>query len=79
MQHALYNFLHKNKVGVGLHYPIPCHKQKVYSAYNNQKFPIAEELCDTLLSLPMHPWLEAEDVMRIGVLLKEFSRIYRDE
>jgi len=73
MRQDLQDFFNKNDVRVALHYPIPCHKQKVYKAHNNKAFPVAESLCDTLLSLPMHPSLTADQIAYVCEGLKEFA------
>lgn len=53
---------HLNACGVatGLHYPVPCHKQAPYDV--GESFPVAELLADTLISLPMHPFLTEEEL-----------------
>ena len=49
-------------VGFGYHYPVPIHKQKAYREFKAQSFPVSETLAETLISLPMHPYLAREDV-----------------
>jgi len=68
---ALFQFLLNKGIGVGLHYPIPCHKQPMYK-HLGYKLPICEELCDTLLSLPMHPNLLVDDIMYVIKSIREF-------
>ena len=42
-----------------IYYPIPLYKQKAFSEfYNGDDLPITEELCSTVLSLPMHTEME---------------------
>jgi dTDP-4-amino-4,6-dideoxygalactose transaminase len=47
-------------VGTGIHYPIPLHLQKAYSANGWRKgdFPVAEEAAEQILSLPMYAGLQ---------------------
>ena len=49
-----------------VYYPIPLHQQK---AFENTKIycecPVSERLCETVLSLPMHPYMEREDMERV--------------
>ena len=69
----LQKFLSDNGVGVGLHYPIPCHLQSVYFDPNDiYDLPNTEELASTLLSLPMHPDVSEDDVKFICDKIKEF-------
>jgi dTDP-4-amino-4,6-dideoxygalactose transaminase len=53
----LQSFLRSKGIGTLIHYPIPPHLQKAYHnlGYRKGDFPIAEELADTSLSLPMFP------------------------
>jgi len=55
-------FLKDNGIFSALHYPVPCHKQEVYSEYNNLTFGTTESLSDTLLSIPMHPFLTNDEI-----------------
>ncbi|MGD8432378.1 MAG: DegT/DnrJ/EryC1/StrS family aminotransferase [Nitrosopumilaceae archaeon] len=51
----LKSFLTKNGIGTGIHYPIPIHKQPIFSKYSKQDLPFTEEVSRTTLSLPMFP------------------------
>lgn len=48
-----------------IHYPLPPHKQQAYKQMNNQKFPITEVIHQQVLSLPIGPTLNLEDVQKI--------------
>ena len=65
----LMRHLNKNDIGTGLHYPVPCHKQPMYKALKAQCHN-AEMLADTLLSLPMHPYLTEEEVTYVCDTIK---------
>lgn len=54
--------LDEARIGWGLHYPIPIHRQRAYAHLPTQALPVAERLAETLLSLPMHPNLTEEQV-----------------
>ena len=47
-----------------VYYPTPMHSQTAYRelGYPKNSRPIARQLCDTVLSLPMHPYLTTEDI-----------------
>jgi dTDP-4-amino-4,6-dideoxygalactose transaminase len=47
--------MHESGIGVGLHYPIPCHRQHAFSDLPERSLPVAEEAARRLLSLPMFP------------------------
>jgi dTDP-4-amino-4,6-dideoxygalactose transaminase len=50
-----------------IYYPVPLHLQKAYKddRYKAGDFPIAEKLCDCVLSLPMHTELDEEQLAYI--------------
>lgn len=58
-------------IGTLIHYPIPPHLQKAYAHLGFKKgdFPIAEEMADTVLSLPMWPGMKENDVPEISSCL----------
>lgn len=47
-----------------IYYPVPLHKQKVFSnyGYNNKKFPVTGSLNRRVISLPMHTELDKEQL-----------------
>lgn len=59
--------LKEAKIPTMVYYPIPLHKQIVYEGYNFnvEDLKIAEELCKTVLSLPMHPYLNEDTVNKV--------------
>ena len=56
--------LNKEGIQTGIHYPIPCHLQPAYRylGYQLGDFPVAESLCEQILSLPMYPGIEKEQI-----------------
>lgn len=60
-------------IGVGLHYPIPLHRQDAYSHLNlgPGTFPRTEKSAASLLSLPMHPALSQMDVETVATACTE--------
>ncbi len=70
----LQNHLSENKIGTLIHYPIPPHLQKAYQHLGFKKgdFPIAEEIADTCLSLPLWPGIKKELVDEIADIIKKF-------
>lgn len=48
-----------------VYYPIPLTAQKGYAHYPGVPTPASERLCKTVVSLPMHPYLDAETQDRI--------------
>lgn len=54
-------------IPTAIHYPIPAHLQPAFSGLGHGKgdFPIAEKAAEHVLSLPMHPYLKADDQDKI--------------
>lgn len=48
-----------------IHYPVPAHKQKAYKEWNNRHLPITEMLHREVLSLPISPVIDDEQVARV--------------
>ncbi len=73
---ALQEHLHKNGIGTVIHYPIPPHLQKAYQDLNYKKgaFPLAEEIAETCISLPMSPILTRSEVEQVAECIKDFFR-----
>ena len=61
---ALQAHLKERGVGTAIHYPNPVHLQPFYSNGKDRhgEFPIAEKICNEILSLPMFPELTEEQV-----------------
>jgi len=56
------HFLQRCGVPTMVYYPLPVHAQPAYAylGYRAGQFPVAEKLCGTVLSLPIHPLLTVE-------------------
>jgi len=67
----LMKHLNKNGVMARLHNSVPCHKQPMYKSMK-AKCPNADKLANTLLSLPMHPFLTVEEVSYVCDNIKEW-------
>jgi UDP-2-acetamido-2-deoxy-ribo-hexuluronate aminotransferase len=62
-------------VPTAVYYPIPIHKQDVYSVYplGPGGLPVSEEKAGLVISLPMHPYLEPEVQDLIIAAVREFA------
>ena len=69
----LQNYLTQNGIQSQIHYPIPPHKQKALSQWNNMSFPITEKIHDTVLSLPMSPVLTDEEVDFVVKIINQWT------
>ena len=70
--------LKEQGIPTNVYYPKPLHKQTVYSGYelNLEDLKVSEELCKTVLSLPMHPYLTEEN---INIICEKIAEEIGDE
>jgi UDP-2-acetamido-2-deoxy-ribo-hexuluronate aminotransferase len=61
---ALAAHLNEKSIPCGVYYPIPLHKQKAYidTRYNEADFTVTNQLVQSVISLPMHTELDAEQI-----------------
>ncbi len=66
-------FCKDNGVGTLIHYPIPLHMQKAFkkAGYVKGDFPVAEKIADKILSLPIYPELNNEEINIVTETLKK--------
>jgi dTDP-4-amino-4,6-dideoxygalactose transaminase len=66
--------LHLTSVGVEtlIHYPVPIPRQPAMAGVGPSPCPIADQVCNDVLSLPLHPGLTAEDVDQVVGAIKTF-------
>ena len=76
---ALREFLKKEGIDTGIHYPLPLHLQPALSDLNYKKgdFPVTEKVADEILSLPMFPELTQEQIRFVVDKIKEFEKKYK--
>ena len=70
----LQNYLMENGVYTGIHYPIPIHLQESYKdlGYSKGDFPVTEKTAEEILSLPMFPELNDEQIEYVCKQIKSF-------
>lgn len=71
---GLQDFLSTKGIPAMVYYPVPLHMQKAYvdPRYKEGDFPVTEELCKRVISLPMHTELSQEQLDFIVSSVKEF-------
>ena len=64
LRDPLRNHLAQNDIPSMIYYPVPLHRQKAFGSYrfDNKMFPVTINLCQRVLSLPMHTELETEQL-----------------
>jgi len=70
---ALQRFLAKNNIQTFVHYPIPPHKQQAYKALNGLSLPITEQIHREVLSLPLSPVMDEDELRRVAEVVNGFS------
>lgn len=66
---------HLNESGVptAVHYPIPLHKQPIFTQYyRGQDLSVSEEIASKVISLPMHPYLDCATQDKIIAAVQKF-------
>jgi len=72
----LRDYLGKKKIPTMIYYPVPLHLQEAYKylGYKKGDLPVTETLCSEVLSLPVHPEIEQEQLEYITAeILRFFS------
>ena len=66
-------YLADNGMQTVIHYPIPPHKQECYKEWNDQSYPITEQIHNEELSLPISPTMSITQAETIVQILNSFS------
>jgi UDP-2-acetamido-2-deoxy-ribo-hexuluronate aminotransferase len=71
---GLIDYLTSKEIPAMIYYPVPMHMQKAYidPRYKPGDFPVTEQLCETVFSLPMHTELDNEQLTHITQSVLEF-------
>jgi len=74
---ALIDYLASKEIPAMIYYPVPMHMQKAYldPRYKQGDFPVTEQLCKTVISLPMHTELDPEQLNYISRSVLEFLNL----
>ena len=70
----LVKHLAENQIPCGVYYPIPLHRQKAYldERYQENDFPVTNQLVKEVISLPMHTELDDEQISFITQTINQF-------
>ena len=69
---AVRDAMHQRGIQTSIHYP-PVHRFSSFEPYR-RPLPQTERVSDSLMTLPMHGRLSAEDVSRVAAALRELTR-----
>jgi UDP-2-acetamido-2-deoxy-ribo-hexuluronate aminotransferase len=75
-RNAMQEYLQSKGIPSMVYYPVPLHMQKAYtdSRYKEGQFPITEDLCKRVISLPMHTEMQADQLEHIIREVKAFCQ-----
>lgn len=71
---ALQKHLRDKGISSAIYYPLPLYRQDAFKNYVHEKFflPVTEELCESVLSLPIHTEMDDETQSRIIDAVRSF-------
>lgn len=63
-------------IPTAIYYPIPMHRQTAFNYLNpdDNRCPISDQLADTVISLPIHPYLSETDQDKICAAVRDFLK-----
>lgn len=66
--------LAERDIGSGVYYPAPLHLQECFQGlgYGPGDLPVAETLCEQVISLPVYPELHEDQVRRVADAIRDF-------
>lgn len=65
--------LEAENIGFGVHYPVPCHRLEAYAEFRRTDTPVADRVCDEILSLPMYAELQEAQVRKVCEVIHAFT------
>jgi dTDP-4-amino-4,6-dideoxygalactose transaminase len=67
--------LEENGIETLVHYPIPPHRQRAYTALAGMSLPVTEQIHREVLSLPLSPVMERSELERVVAAVNECARM----
>lgn len=72
-RNELMSYLKENGIDTIIHYPVPIYKQKVLDKFHLEKYPISQQISDTVLSLPCSAAHIKEEILYVIDILNNFD------
>ncbi|MBI4946704.1 MAG: DegT/DnrJ/EryC1/StrS family aminotransferase [Bacteroidetes bacterium] len=75
-RNKLKEYLASKEIPAMIYYPVPLHSQKAYKHEVNEgrRYPVTDQLCASVISLPMHTELDEETLKYISDSVLEFCK-----
>ena len=76
LRKSLIKYLNENKIPAMIYYPVPLYKQEAFNNYVEKDFEYKniEELCNSVISLPIHSEIENSNQSHIIKTIKQFFK-----
>jgi dTDP-4-amino-4,6-dideoxygalactose transaminase len=76
-RNELQKYLYEKGIPSMIYYPLPLYKQEAFQQFVSTDFSLAttEQLCDEVLSLPIHTEMNVEDMNSICTCIQSFFKI----
>lgn len=73
---GLQSYLKEQGIPSMVYYPKPMHGQTAYKnlGYDKGSLPVTENLCETVLSLPLHPYIKEDEIDKVVNAIKDFVK-----
>ncbi|HYR90314.1 MAG TPA: DegT/DnrJ/EryC1/StrS family aminotransferase [Terriglobia bacterium] len=71
-RNGLKNHLNDHGVQTGIHYPVPIHRTRAFARFKSSSCPVAEEYAARILSLPMYPEIETQQMEYVATLISDY-------
>ncbi|SDO55683.1 DegT/DnrJ/EryC1/StrS family aminotransferase [Halobacillus aidingensis] len=74
---ALQVKLKENDIPSMIYYTKPMHSQQAFAdlKFEEEEFTVTNKLCNTVLSLPMHPYLKEEEIIKVCDVIQEYMNV----
>ena len=69
---ALQAHLRARGIETLIHYPVPVSQQPAVASQHPAACPVADRVCDEILSLPLHPALSRRDIEEVAAAVHAF-------
>ena len=69
----LQEYLANHNIQTLIHYPLPIHKQQAYINWNTLSLPVTEKIHREVLSLPISPVMDENDIERIVACINAYN------
>ena len=56
-----------------IHYAKPIHKQSIFKTDSKLYLPYTEQICDEIISLPFHPYIDETEIKYIVDIIKSYQ------